>query len=148
MCSLCNTHLENPLTLFWECQTTRNFWSQVRTFLADYTFQLRDSRLSFLFGFSREPWDSVANTIVMIGNRSFGIQKLNRDCRRYRYGWHGLGFDSAVSWGTENAQRHQRQLSTVELAGHNTQFKFIFIKINEVIQIQMLTFSPMFVMLI
>ena len=78
MCSLCFTHVENPLTLFWECQTTRNFWSQVRTFLADHTFQLPDSRLSILFGFSREPWDSVSNTIVMIGKQVIWQSKVKK----------------------------------------------------------------------
>ena len=69
MCSLCNMHIENPLTLFWECQTVRNFWSQVRTYLADYTINLPDSRLGILFGFPREPWDSSVNIVVMIGKQ-------------------------------------------------------------------------------
>ena len=43
----------------------------------------------------------------------------------------GLGFDGAVSWGTGNAQRHQRQLSTVELAGNNMQIHiYIILEIN------------------
>ena len=76
MCSLCNTHIENPLTLFWECQTVRNFWSQVRTYLADYTINLPDSRLGILFGFPREPWDSSVNIVVMIGKQVIWKSKL------------------------------------------------------------------------
>ena len=38
LCDLCNMHAENPLTLFWECPVAQQFWSQVRTFLAENTF--------------------------------------------------------------------------------------------------------------
>ena len=76
MCSLCNMHIENPLSLFWECHVSQNFWSQVRTYLADNTFHLPDSRLGILFGFPREPWNSLTNTIVMIGKQVIWKSKV------------------------------------------------------------------------
>ena len=78
LCDLCNMHAENPLTLFWECPVAQQFWSQVRTFLPDNTFQLPDSRLGILFGFPLEPWNSVVNTAVIIGKQVIWTSKIKK----------------------------------------------------------------------
>ena len=78
LCDLCNMHIENPLTLFWECQVAQQFWSQVRIFLAGNTFHLPDSRLGILFGFPIEPWNSLKNTAVMIGKLVIWKAKIKK----------------------------------------------------------------------
>ena len=78
LCDLCNLHDENPLTLFWECTVAQEFWGQVRQFLAGHTYHLPDSRLGILFGFIREAWDSINNTIVMIGKQVIWICKVKK----------------------------------------------------------------------
>ena len=78
LCDLCNLHVENPLTLFWECRVSQQLWSQVGTFFADHTIHIPDSRLGILFGFSKEPWDSIINTAVMIGKQVIWTSKVKK----------------------------------------------------------------------
>ena len=78
LCDFCNLHDENPMTLFWECTVTQEFWGQVRLFIAGHTHHLPDSKLGVLFGFTRESWDSLNNTIIMIGKQVIWNSKVKK----------------------------------------------------------------------
>ena len=74
-CDFCAQHVETPYTLFYQCPHTQTFWSDVKTFLTNFQIDLSVSRLHILFGIHDQPYDSVQNSIILLGKRFIWASK-------------------------------------------------------------------------
>ena len=77
-CDFCAEHVENPYTLFWLCRYTQQFWTEVQLYLLDFNLNLPHSRLPILFGIQSEGYDSVLNTIILLGKRFIWASKQKK----------------------------------------------------------------------
>ena len=70
-CDFCGDHVETPLSLFYQCEHehTQQFWAEVKTFLLNFRINFHNSRLCILFGIHDQLWDSVENSIILLGKR-------------------------------------------------------------------------------
>ena len=78
-CDFCRQHIENPLTLFTECNFSQKFWIEVKNYFLDFTIFIPTSRLQILFGVLDETFDSKKNTVIMIGKRVIWASKFKKN---------------------------------------------------------------------
>ena len=78
-CDFCNQHIENPLTLFTQCNISQQFWMEVKNYFLDFTILIPTSRLQLLFGVLDEAFDSHKNTAIMIGKRVIWASKYKKN---------------------------------------------------------------------
>ena len=84
-CDFCAQHVENPYTLFYQCPHTQAFWSEVKNFLSNFQIELPVSRLQILFGIHDQPYDSVENSVILLGKRFIWASKHKKQLPNFSY---------------------------------------------------------------
>ena len=78
ICDLCGQHSERPLSLFFTCNVTQQFWTEIVNFFLNFSIAIPLSRLKILFGVLDEPPDSIINTAIMIGKQVIWACKFRK----------------------------------------------------------------------
>ena len=78
-CDLCSLSTENAFHLFYQCHLVQQFWVQVKLYLLDFDHYLPVTRLPILFGIHDQDYNSVLNTIILLGKRVIWTCKKNKN---------------------------------------------------------------------
>ena len=68
LCDFCNSYTETVNHLFWECQNSQQFWSELKTFLANKNINITFDLLNIIFGVEgKGVHNSLINFIIICG---------------------------------------------------------------------------------
>ena len=79
LCDLCNMHTETVIHLFWECQVSQNFWSQVSLFLQNNNINIQIDYKVIAFGTTNRTNSYVITNFILLMAKYFVYKcKINK----------------------------------------------------------------------
>ena len=71
LCDFCNNNIETVNHLFWECQITQQFWSELKTFLSNLNITLTLDLLTITFGEKEQGFQNMIINFIIICSKYF-----------------------------------------------------------------------------
>ena len=71
LCDFCNNSIETVVHLFWECQHSQHFWSQLKTFLTEFNIDIDFNYKIICFGKQNDQNKNVLVNFIIISAKYF-----------------------------------------------------------------------------
>ena len=71
LCDFCNSYTETVNHLFWECQNTQQFWSELQSMLKDLNINITFNILNITFGIEGKGLQNALLNFIIISGKYF-----------------------------------------------------------------------------